>query len=112
MHGDVAGLQANIRDVLGTPDQIEAVRQELLLASELAEAMGIPMKVVQNPQLFADYLTRKMQDVPSVTDEDAMDNFVDSGGNTGTFSAGGGRSAEEELANLRKKFANLQRTST
>lgn len=53
LDGNTDALEAEMQKVLQDDKQVEAARLQFLESPELAEAMGIPMEILQDPELWA-----------------------------------------------------------
>lgn len=70
MDGNTDILTDQLQKVLGDSDQIEAARQQFLESPEMAEALGIPMEVLNDPKQWASLMSQGMDALTSQLEED------------------------------------------
>jgi hypothetical protein len=61
LDGDMSGLAESAKNILSDPDQVEEARQQFLADPSMAEAMGIPMDVLQSKEKWADLMSKGME---------------------------------------------------
>lgn len=75
MDGKTDSLTQQLGDVLGDAAQVEEARQQFLANPEMAEALGIPAEVLNDPKLWADMMAEGMEAL-SAAEAEAEDDTV------------------------------------
>lgn len=92
LDGNTDLLTRELEQMLGDKNKIEAARQHLLASPELAEAFGLPMEVVSDPEQWAA--------------------VIDSGAEALKSGAGMEEEEEEEISTeefVKRRFSKLNR---
>lgn len=83
LNGNSDALTSQIHSLLGSPDQVEAARQQFLESPDLAEAMGLPMDILADPAQFAALMAEGIEELSKLDGSSSGDDDGDNDGDDG-----------------------------